>query len=311
MNKTFHALISMFGIVFFLEACAQKKDQKMIYLSDTYDKFPYDIYEPDKKCELKDDLREISGLTYYSENSILCVNDEEGIIYKYNHKKKEVTKKYHFDYPGDYEGIELIDSVVYVLRSDGKIFKVDHFKDKSRISSEKNSTQLHAGNDTEGLAYDPKTNSLLVACKGKPSIEKQKYHGKRAIYEYSIQKKKLSNEPKYLIDQEQIRKILEFDSYSNFSVKLLEKINPSEGDITFQPSAIAIHPITKNLYVLASVGKLLLVLNPKGEVKTIVKLKRKIFRQPEGICFAPDGTMFISNEGRGKKAILLKYSYKQ
>ncbi|NOU61803.1 SdiA-regulated domain-containing protein [Marinifilum caeruleilacunae] len=310
MIKVIHTLISILAIVFFLEACAQKKEQKMIYLSENYEKFPYDIYEPNKKFEMKDELREISALTYYSENSVLCVNDEKGVIYKYNHKKKEVTKKYEFDHPGDYEGIELIDSIVYVLRSDGKVFKVENFKDKKKINSVKRSTHLNAGNDTEGLGYDPNTNALLVACKGSPAHSK-KYHGKRAIYEFSIEKNELSKTPKYLIDQDQIRKILEFDAYSRFSVQLMENINPSQGDITFQPSAVAVHPITKNLYVLGSVGKILVVLNPAGEIQAIVKLKRKIFRQPEGICFAPDGTMYISNEGRGQKANILKYRFKQ
>lgn len=308
MTKIFHTLFCMLAIVFFLEACAQKKDQKMIYLSENYGNFPYDLYEPDERYELKDYLREISGLSYFTEHSLLCVNDEKGIIYKFNHRKKEVTKKYEFDKPGDYEGVEMVGSLVYVLRSDGRIFKVDHLKDN--IHSVKRTTHLNAGNDTEGLGYDPSTNSLLIACKGSPA-HSNKYMGKRAIYEFSIDKNELSKTPKYLIDQDQIRKILEFDSYSRFSVKLLENINPSQGDLTFQPSAIAVHPITKNLYVLGSVGKILVVLNPKGDIQAIVKLKRKLFRQPEGICFAPDGTMFISNEGKGSKGNILKYSFKQ
>lgn len=281
----------------------------MIYILNGSENFPYSIYEPDEIYELKDQLREISGLSYYNKNSLLCVNDEKGVIYRYSLKKKEISNEYDFDYPGDYEGIEVVDSLVFVLRSDGKVYKVTDFKDEQR-NSQKNSTFLHAGNDTEGLAYDPSTNSLLVACKGSPAQGNQ-YKGKRGIYEYSLDQNQLSEKPKYLIDQDQIRKLLKFNAYSSFSVKLMENINPSEGDITFQPSAIAVHPISKNLYVVGSVGKLLLVLNPQGEIISIVKLKRKIFRQPEGICFAPDGTMFISNEGRGKKANILKFNYKQ
>lgn len=296
-------------ILFVCESCAQKSgEQKMIYLSEGYSEFPYEIYEPNDKYILKDKLREISALTFYSEDKLLCVNDEKGIIYKYHLRKREVTKTYHFDRSGDYEGIEMIDSLVYVLRSDGKIFKVDHLKEKS-INSVKRNTTLNASNDTEGLGYDPVSNSLLVACKGSPG-KGNHLRGKRAIYRFSIDKNELESKPAYLIDQEQIRKILEFNGYARFSVKLLESVNPAQGDVTFQPSAIAIHPITKNLYVVGSVGKLLLVLNPKGEIQAVVKLKRKIFRQPEGICFAPDGTMYISNEGKGSKANILKFKMK-
>lgn len=309
MHKIIRVSVSILILVFFLEACAkQKEDNKMIYLFDNYTKFPYDIYKPAKVFELNDQLREISGLTYYNEKSLLCINDEKGIIYKYHLKKKEITKKYEFDKSGDYEGIEMIDSLVYVLRSDGNIFEVNHLKEKD-ISSVKQSTFLNAGNDTEGLAYDTESNSLLIACKGNPA-KNNRYKGKRAIYKYSLDKKELQHKPSYLIDQAKIRRLLKFNGYARFSVRLLENINPSQGDLTFQPSAIAIHPISKNLYVLGSVGKLLIVLNPDGKILSIVKLKRKIFRQPEGICFSPDGTMFISNEGKGSKGNILKFKYK-
>ena len=300
--------LSILTVLTFYSSCAQKTvEPKMIYELEEGYKFPYSIYRAERKFELKQELREISGLAYYNDHSLLCVNDEKGTIYKYHLEKKEISKKYQFDKSGDYEGIEVVGNQVYVLRSDGAIFAVDHFKKKS-IESKKIKTFLNAGNDTEGLAYDSKTNSLLVACKGSPG-DSRKFKGKRAIYAYQLDKNKLSHRPKYLIDQEEIRKTLEFNGYSNFSVKLLENINPAEGDVTFQPSAIAVHPITNNLYVIGSVGKLLVVLNPKGKLLAIVKLKRKLFRQPEGICFAPDGRMFISNEGKGSKANIYEFNY--
>ncbi len=308
MIKYLFFSLSLIALLTFNTSCAQKSEElKMIYELEEDYKFPYSIYEADKKFELKEELREISGLAYYNDHSLLCVNDEKGIIYKYHLDKKEITKKYAFDKSGDYEGIELVGDKVFVLRSDGAIFKVNHFR-KKNIVSVKNKTALDAGNDTEGLAYDSQNNSLLVACKGSPSDDR-KLKGKRAIYEYKLNKNKLSHKPKYLIDQEEIRKTLEFNAYTKFSVRLLENINPSEGDVTFQPSAIAMHPITGNLYVIGSVGKLLVVLNPTGKLLAIVKLKRKLFRQPEGICFAPDGRMFISNEGKGSRANIYEFNY--
>jgi len=308
MSNFFRLIIIVSTLVFILEACGQTANkEKMIYLLEDFDEFPYDIYNPTEKFVLKDALREISGLTYYNANSLLCINDEKGIVYKYHLNKKEVTKKYHFEKSGDYEGLEMVDSLVYVLRSDGKVFKINNLRGKN-TNTIKRSTILNAGNDTEGLGYDASSNSLLIACKGNPA-RGNKYLGKRVIYKYSLDKNELIDTPYLFIDQGQIRKILEFNGYARFSVKLFENLNPAEGDITFQPSAVAVHPITNNIYVLGSVGKLLLVLNSEGEIQAVVKLKRKIFRQPEGICFAPDGTMFISNEGKGSKANILQFKF--
>ncbi|WP_180335645.1 SdiA-regulated domain-containing protein [Labilibaculum filiforme] len=300
--------VSLSSCLVFFESCKQKTtDSKLVYEVDNNYHFPYSILEADERYDLKNELREISGLAYFNDHSLLCVNDEKGTIYKFSLKKKEITKKYEFDRSGDYEGIEVVNDQVFVLRSDGNVFTVDHMKKKD-ILSVKTNTKLNAGNDTEGLGYDSKSNSLLIACKGKPATN-NKFKGKRAIYKFSLDSNKLSDLPAFLIDQKEIRNILKFDGYTSFAVTLLEHINPSEGDVTFQPSAVAVHPITNNLYVLGSVGKLLLVLNPEGDILAVVKLKRKLFRQPEGICFSPDGTMFISNEGKGRAANIYQFSY--
>jgi uncharacterized protein YjiK len=305
MFKVIHKIVLCTLLLSICSACAQKSEKKkMIYLSEDYNRFPYDIYHADEKYEMKDKLREISALTYYDQNNLLCVNDEKGLIYQYNLKKRKVVEKYDFAKAGDYEGIEKVRDSIYVLRSDGKIYS--GLFGAKEILSTKHKTFLTAVNDTEGLGYDEFTNSLLIACKGSPG-EADNLDGKRTVYSYSLAHHQLQSKPTFTIDQEQIRKILDLNSYARFSLTLLENINPSSGDLTFQPSAVAVHPISGNIYVIGSVGKLLLVLNRKGEIQALVKLKRKLFRQPEGICFAPDGTMFISNEGKSGKANIYQF----
>ena len=77
----------------------------------------------------------------------------------------------------------------------------------------------------------------------------------------------------------------------------------------FAPSGIAIHPITKEVFLLSSPGKLLVVLDENGKIKDAQKLSPKYMKQPEGICFDRDGTLYITSEGDGGKARLLKYEY--
>ena len=54
---------------------------------------------------------------------------------------------------------------------------------------------------------------------------------------------------------------------------------------------------------------MLLVINRSGEIITSVKLPKKLFKQPEGICFNPEGDLFISNEKKGKRANILQFAY--
>jgi hypothetical protein len=81
-----------------------------------------------------------------------------------------------------------------------------------------------------------------------------------------------------------------------------------ESKTSFKPSGIAVHPLDGEIYIISSVGKLLIILNREGKVQDVKELDPAIFRQPEGICFSPAGDMFISNEGQGGKGYILKFN---
>ena len=53
----------------------------------------------------------------------------------------------------------------------------------------------------------------------------------------------------------------------------------------------------------------MVVLDRDGKIKFIQELDSKIFKQPEGICFRRDGTMFISDEGRSGHGNILEFKY--
>ena len=292
-----------------LSACSKPKGNKQrCFLCEDFTHVPYTINHPSATYVLDNQLREISGLTYLSENKLLCVNDEQGSVFEFDLEKRDISKKVKFAKKGDFEAVEYMGNECVALRSDGKLY---FFKDieNPKVKSIKVKTGLSLRNETEGLAYDSSSQTLLIACKGL-AHEGQMYKDKRAIYSYSIADSTLSPKPFILIDQNVLGKIMNLDPFTKFSNMVLESMNPSKGNSTFQPSGIAIHPISKNIYVIGSVGKLLLILNPKGELLAINKLKRKIFPQPEGICFAPDGTLYISTEGKVSQGRIYQFKYK-
>ncbi|MFT5749847.1 MAG: hypothetical protein ACI93S_001118 [Ancylomarina sp.] len=306
--KKVNLLILIVCSVAFL-ACSKNKNHKQkFFLCEDYSHVPYTLSQPSATYILDNQLREISGLTYLSENKLLCVNDEQGSIFEYDLKEKAISKNVKFAGKGDFEAVEYIGNECVVLRSDGKLYFV---KDLTRSKSEsiKVKTNLNVRNNTEGLAYDSSSQSLFIACKGLPNVDPI-YVNTRAIYRYSIVDSTLNAKPFILIDLNDLGKILKLDAFSRFSYKILESMSPSKGNSTFQPSGIAIHPISKNIFVIGSVGKLLLILNPQGDLLAVNKLKRKIYPQPEGICFAPDGTLYISTEGKVGKGRIYQFKYK-
>lgn len=303
--------ISLFPILLlsFLAACSQDNDTHLLFKNPDYT-FAYQLAEPGKSWKMPASLVEISGLSFIDNHRLACVQDENGIIYIFNLKAGKIEQKVNFNGDGDYEGIEIIENDAWILKSNGTLYRVTDYLKKAEPYAKKYTTALSGKNNTEGLAYDPVNRNLLIACKGNPFVGENNGKGIKAIYNFNLETKHLESKPFLLISLDTIKYYLDYNTMTRFGVELLAYFDPSEGDKTFQPSGIAIHPLTGDIFILGSVGKLLLVVSRKGEMLAMIKLSPKVFPQPEGICFSPDGTLYISNEGAGQEGTILEFDPK-
>lgn len=272
---------------------------------------PYDLSKPYMTFEMPKDLEEISGLSMgIDSNQLVAINDEKGHIYFINKMTGKLEKEVDFGKNKDYEGIETVKDEIFVVESDGELYRVQRIGDKDE-DTDKFENKLGRKYDVEGLTYDPVSEELLIACKGKPGSG-DRYDNMRAVYSFDLKTKGYSKNPAYLIDRGEIEDYFESNlKDSKFSSTLRALIDPDSAMDAFGPSGIAIHPATGNFFILSSVGKLLVVLNRNGTIEHLEPLDKKIHRQPEGICFDKDGTLYISNEGKGKKGRIYKFMPKK
>lgn len=254
----------------------------------------YDLNNPNQRWDLPRELEEISGLSFFRKNQLACIQDEDGIFYIYDLKKKEIARKDQFGEKGDYEGVEVITDTAYVLKSNGDVY---FFQIKNHGIGEVNfiKTDLTKRNDAEGLGFHGESKELLLGCKEDPGTKKVDIKNSRSIYRIALTEKKFKKKPKYIIDGKSYNKMLEKKDLSK------KKHTP------FKPSGIAVHPKNNYIFIIGTVGKMMIILNPTGEIENLIPLDPKIFWQPEGICFSPGGDLYISSEGRGKKGYILKF----
>jgi len=289
---------------------SQDTDKNIYYEHPTYS-FPYHLDKPDQTWELPKKLVEISGLSLIDKNRLACVQDEKGNIYIYNLQVGDIEKKIDFGDDGDYEGIEIIGDDAWILKSNGTLYRAKNFLKKDEPETKKYNTDLSGKNDTEGLGYDPLSKNLLIACKGHPFTDDKKGKEYKAIYRFHSESKKLNKHPYLLIVLDSVKSHKDYNTMAKLGVELLATLDHSKGDVSFQPSGIAIHPISGKMYVLASSGNVLVVFSESGKMLAMVKLISKLYAQPEGICFDKDGTMYISNEGDGGAGTILKFNLKK
>ena len=265
----------------------------------------YQLSSPEKSYVLPTELNEISGITILNDAEIACVQDELGMVYIYNLDSSNITKKYQTKLVGDYEGITLVGSTIYLLRSDGVLVEYPDFKSPNLKIKEYNLNLPSTNN--EGLCYDEKNDRLLIAAKIKAGKGKDN-KDTRNIYSFNLKTKKPDNTS---ILQLNIEDIEAEAIKKNIAIpyKIDKKTGKKVNTFNFRPSEIAIHPINKHIYVLSSRDKLLLIINSEGEIKDLIALDPLLFNKPEGLAFLPDGTMLISNEAQKGKPTLLTFKY--
>lgn len=232
----------------------------------------YDLDNP-TIVNLPTQLNEISGLSFYAKDtSLFSIIDEEGLLFKIYLNRKYQVESWHFDKKRDFEDVVLHDSVFYVLVSNGDIEQLTF--NGSVISASKSSfpdADKHT-NEFETLYYDDKKGLVLI-CK---KCEDDK---KKAVSAIGYNPGTQTYTP------------------ALFYINVLP-IDEQLGDqkIHLKPSAAAVNPVTTDLYILCSVNKLLVVTDRDGNFKNVFTLDDKIYKQPEGIAFTPDGSMIIANE---------------
>jgi len=233
-----------------------------------------------KKWDLPSVLKEVSGIDHISGERFACIQDEVGKIFIYNTATNKIEKEIYFTSPADYEGIALVNTTAYVLHSSGNIWEVKNYNSE-KIDAVLHKTFLTSKQNVEGLCYDPGGNRLLLSVKRRDPFDK----GIKGIYAFDLNTKKLNLTPVYKID-----------------------LNSGElkGQKKFQPSDLAVHPVTGDIYVLDGEHPRLLIMNNKGTIKKIYPLEDPEFSLPEGICFTKSNKLFICNEGKRKAANILE-----
>ncbi len=245
-----------------------------------------------KKMELGKVLNEISGISYNADsNTVRAISDSKGKVFELNlsrMKLRDVAEKFYqpADQP-DYEDIVEVGKIFYILISDGTLLSVPAgAKDTSGTIIYP--TPFTDKNDFETLYHDPSVNSLILICK---SCAVDKGKKMRTAFRFDLGTKIMEQSPYYTMSIEKVREIVRKD------------------DMDFKPSAAAIHPVNKRLYVLSSASNLLVVSDTRGQIIEAFHLNPDNFPQAEGIAFAPNGDMYVSNEGKYGKPTLLLFPY--
>lgn len=244
------------------------------------------------KMILEKKLNEISGLYYLpDENAFLAIADNKQKVYRVTVDGK-VSNYFEEDFAEqeDFEDVVKVDSTVYVLVSDGSIIAIQQ-NDSGLLTTRHPfpTTDSTNKNDFETLYFDSVAKGLILICK---ECEIEKGKNERTAYRFDLTTQQFDPTPFYTTSTRSVADRLK------------------DGKISFNPSSAAFNPIDKHLYILSSAGHLLILTDGKGKVQEVFRLNPTLYPQAEGIAFASNGDMYITNEAKLGKPTLLRIPYK-
>ncbi len=228
-----------------------------------------------QKVVLPQELDEISGIAWDSStHQLAAINDEEGKLFFFDAATGTVQQRVKFGRKGDYEEVFFAKGCWWILRSDGT-FERCIYPSVTDTLLTTFAPLVPDQAEYEAAWYDPAADRIWLLCK--------KCGSKKA----------------------EMTGIEPYPGKTSAVTVIALDFSHLQTHKKFPASAAAINPLDGFVYAISSTDKKILRMSANGVVVDLQPLDPAVFKQPEGLCFAPDGTLYISNEAAGGNANLL------
>lgn len=235
------------------------------------------------------ELREISGLALMPTGRVLAHDDEVGRVYEIDPKTGIIERRFALagSPRGDFEGITVAGTDIYMLQSDGWLFKFQIAANGEEADYQKFNTQLGKECEFEGVAYEADSSRLLLPCK---KVHNKSLKHDLVIYEVMLP---LSQPLRATVLTIPVDDVLDANHWKEIS-----------------PSDIAIDPVSHNYVMVAAREKALVVVSPDGQLVKAEALPPG-HEQAEGVAVTPDSILIISDEATRRPADITLYRWRR
>ena len=246
------------------------------------------------RAKLPRALSEISGLAFAADGSLLAHGDERAVVWRFDIARRRPVARFGLAdrrnggaMHGDFEDLVVVGERLFLVTAGGEIYEGRAAEDGHTRLAVRRTGGLGRGCEAEGLTWDASTRALLVLCK---TVRSRRWKDRIVILAVSTDTWRYEREPRLLVKQRDVERVT--------------------GKKRFQGSAMARHPRTGTLILIAGPERTYVELSPQGTVLGGGRLDRDRHRQPEGVAVAPDLTLLISDEGSRGKATITAYAYR-
>jgi len=232
-------------------------------------------------------LREVSGLALLDDGRLLAHNDEQSRVYVIDPLRGVALKMFIVGQPAiraDFEGITVGPGVIYMVDSNGNIYRFEEGEDREHVRYTLHDPKLGRECEFEGIAYEPDSARVVMPCK---NVGMKEMKGNLVIYRWRPEAPE--------------------EAPTMMAIPLATLVGPS-GLKELHPSDMAIDPRTGNYVIIASPEKVIVEITPAGQLVQVIRLPSGP-RQPEGIAITNDSILIVSDEARKTAASITLYRW--
>jgi uncharacterized protein YjiK len=232
-------------------------------------------------------LSEISGIALTGDGRLLAHDDELARVFEIDPKRGVILKSFMLGkgLHGDFEGITVVGQDLYMMLSNGLLYRFREGENQSRVDYTTFDTHLGKECEFEGVAYEKDSARLLLPCK---HVKLKHLDDQVVIYKWKIGSR-------------------DSTGITMLTVPLGEVIGDNKWK-KFRPSDITVDPATGNYVLISSLEKGLVVMTPAGDVIRSERLPGK-HAQAEGVAITSDNILIISDEATSKPASITLYKW--
>ena len=232
-------------------------------------------------------LEEISGLATTPDGRLLAHDDERAVVYEVDPRNGTIVKSFRVGLrglPGDFEGIAVAGSRIFLVTSQGELLEFREGEAGSSVRYRIHRTGVGRLCEVEGLAWDEARNCLLLPCK---TVRTRDFRGHLVVLGVDASTLEVHPVPRVFIP--------------------LGDLKDAGLDDEFHPSAVEVHPTSGHLLLASARNEALLELSPGGSLLAGRELSKKDHPQTEGLALLPAGGLVLADEGRGGPGRLTRY----
>ncbi|MGH7583292.1 MAG: hypothetical protein ACREL5_08725, partial [Gemmatimonadales bacterium] len=250
---------------------------------------------PIARLEMPPVLDEISGLALIDRDHLLTHNDDEGRVFDIAFRTGELVHRFQLGSPpvaGDFEAITTVGDTVFLLTSDGVLYQFRQGADGESVPYVEHDTGLGDECEFEGMVYERRSESLLLACK--------------TMYDKALR-------DSVVVFRMPLAPPLQHGTTNDAGIDHLAvasaAIVGSHNWKGVHPSGIAIDPFTGDYVLVAAREQAIFELTPDGRVVFSRSLPEG-HPQAEGVAITNDSILIISDEAKGIPAYITLYRWR-